>query len=100
LVARGFQDMGTEDLMTSSPTAAKVSWRMIISACVARNWLPRTVDIKTAFLQGKAIGRPVFLKPPAEAMVPGDGCWKLVKSVYGLGDAPRLWFETVRDFLI
>ena len=69
-MAGGSQDMGAEDLLTALPTAAKVSWRMLVSTCDIRNWKPRTVDIKTDFLQGKAIGRPVFLWPPLEAGVP------------------------------
>ena len=45
LVGRGFQDVGVEDLLTVSPTAGKTSWRMIISACVIRNWIPHTVEM-------------------------------------------------------
>ena len=57
------------------------------------------MDIKTAFLQGMCFERDVFVVPPAEAGVKKGYIWKLRKCVYGLTDASRVWYLTVRKEL-
>ena len=55
------------------------------------------VDVKAAYLQGNAIEREVFLKPPPEY---DEGMiWKLKKTVYGLCDAARAWYLRVKEKL-
>ena len=44
--------------------------------------------------------REVFLIPPKEAECSKDTLWKLNKTVYGLNDAARSWYFTVRNCLI
>ena len=63
-------------------------------------WTCRSMDIKTAFLQSKQIDRLVYLEPPHEAKVPPGYVWKLSKCVYGLTDASRSWYLTVKDELL
>lgn len=60
-------------------------------------FVPRTVDVRTAFLQGMPLDRPhaVFVQPPPHAKVPAGIVWKLRKCAYGLTDAPRRWYESV-----
>ena len=58
------------------------------------------MDIETAFLQGKNFDRQVYLSPPSEASVPEGYLWKLCKCAYGLSDASRTWYLTVRDELM
>ena len=61
--------------------------------------------MSTAFLQGKPrdqerLGR-LFLEPPSrplEGVEPGS-LLEVVKSVYGLPDAPRAWWEELTEFL-
>ena len=53
-------------------------------------WNLSSIDIKTAFLQGKKIDRTIIIKPPKEAQT--NKLWKLNKCVYGLTDAPRCWY--------
>ena len=51
------------------------------------------MDVQAAYLQGNAISRLVFLKPPKEF---DDGSlWQLNKTVYGLCDAAREWYNKV-----
>ena len=52
------------------------------------------MDLKTVFLQGKSIERDVFIKPPKEANT--NKLWKLNTTVYGLCDAPREWYLSVK----
>ena len=55
------------------------------------------MDVETAFLQGKDLTRDIFVKPPREANT--DSVWKLNKSVYGLNEASKHWYERASDEL-
>ena len=57
-----------------------------------------TIDIKSAYLQGHRINREVYLQPPPEFF--RGKVWKLKKTVYGLRDAARAWYDTVREELV
>ena len=53
---------------------------------LSHKWEIKSLDIKSAFLQGQPINSEIFLKPPKEAGA--DKLWKLLITVYGLCDAP------------
>ena len=96
LVARGFEENTTE-LRRDSPTCSRESVRILLSVAASKQWLCHVVDVKAAYLQGNAIEREVFLKPPPEY---DDGMiWRLKKTVYGLCDAARAWYLRVKDEL-
>ncbi|VDI80197.1 Hypothetical predicted protein, partial [Mytilus galloprovincialis] len=59
-----------------------------------------SIDIKAAFLQGKEIDRIIFVKPPNELSSDKPVAWKLNKCVYGLIDASRNWFLSVKRELL
>ena len=97
LVARGFEEDSSE-LQKDAPTCLKESVKILISIASAKNWKLRSLDIQSAYLQGKPITREVYLKPPPEYY---DGhIWKLNKTVYGLSDAARNWYNQVREQLL
>ena len=56
------------------------------------------MDIKAVFLQGKTIETNVYLKPPKETQT--EKIWKLYTTVYGLCDAPRTCYLSVKQELI
>ena len=85
LVARGFEEV--ENLITDAPTCASESLKMGLTIIQRNGWECQTIDIKTAYLQGKNIEREVFVKPPKEART--EKIWKLNRTVYGLKDAAR-----------
>lgn len=97
LVVRGFEeiDPGKSD----SPTAAKATLRTFLAIASNEGWACESIDIKAAFLQGKAIERDIFVKPPKDLLKPGV-IWKLNKVVYGLDDAARNWYFSVKEELI
>jgi hypothetical protein len=64
LVAQGFQDPDKDSLTCAAPTAHKSTFRLVLAICATEQWAPRSIDIKTAFLQGMPITRDVFLRPP------------------------------------
>ena len=97
LVARGFEE-DSSDLQKDSPTCLKESVKITLSIASAKSWEIRSLDIRSAYLQGKEMEREVFLKPPPEF---DNGClWRLQKCVYGLSDAARSWYVRVREQLL
>ena len=97
LVARGFEEDQTQ-LTKNSPTCTKDSFRLLLSVLSSKSWKIHSLDIKSAFLQGKPLNRTVYLKPPKEANT--SKAWKLKQAVYGLSDAGRHWYDRVKiEFL-
>ena len=97
LVARGFEEENC--IRSDSPTVDQSSIRMILAICVAMGWKVKTTDIKSAFLQGRALDRDVFLIPPREAGLEPGKLWKLNHCLYGLNDAARQFYYSVVDEL-
>lgn len=97
LVARGFEE--EDGLQVDSPTASKEVFRLFLALTATKGWKCQTIDIKSAFLQGKEIERETYLKPPKDLQEDGV-LWKLNKVVYGLPDASRHWYLSVRNCLI
>jgi hypothetical protein len=94
LVAKGFQE-NTETLRKDSPTCTKANLRTLLTLSVNNNWRVKSIDIKSAFLQGRLIQRELFVKPPAGI---SDGkLWRLKKCLYGLNDAARVVFKSKRN---
>ena len=97
LVARGYEE-DSKHLLKDSPTCSKQSFRLMLVIISSNNWICHSIDVKTAFLQGKPINRDVYLMPPKEFKREGF-IWKLNKCVYGLNDASRTWYLRVREEL-
>ena len=96
LCARGFEE--DHEFRTDSPTCSREGLRIGLSLIAARKWSIQSIDVKTAFLQGKDLERTVYVRPPKEAHT--DKIWHLRKCVYGLSDASRYWYLKVREELI
>ena len=99
LVARGFEEINNKQIPKDSPTCGKESLRLIIAIIAHNRWRPRSMDIKTAFLQGQKIQRDIFIRPPKEAGCSGK-VWHLQKCVYGLGDASLYWYNKVKSVMV
>lgn len=98
LVARGFEE--SHQIRTDSPTGGKEVLRIFLSLMASKNWKCNSIDIKAAFLQGDNFEREVCLRPPKEADCSERVLWKLNKCVYGLNDAARVWYFTVKTLLV
>ena len=97
LVVRGFEE-DTSELETDSPTCSKEMQRILITIAAAMGWKIKTMDVKCAYLQGNKIQRLVYVRPPKE-FAQGH-IWLLKKTVYGLSDAARSWYNKVLETLI
>lgn len=76
LAVRCFEDPDRDSVDSTSPTVSRASLRVVFSAMATHGFLPRTVDVRTAFLQGMPLDRPtaVFVQPPPQARVPRARC--------------------------
>ena len=67
LVARGFEEANST-VLTDSPTCSKESLRLIFTICASKSWKIHSLDISTAFLQGKSIDRKFTYCPLLKQM--------------------------------
>ena len=88
LLAHGFQEM--QDLRKDSPMCSRESVRLTFAIIAAMSWKLKSLDIKTAFLQGQTIDRTIHVLPPPEAET--QALWKLRKCIHGLADAPQCFY--------
>ena len=88
-VGRGFQDAQKYDLQTDSPTATRYGFRVASQHAASMYWDLLHLDLKTAFLQGETydLDRRYLVG-------------LCTRSVYGLADAPRRWWNGLDKFLI
>ena len=91
LVARGFKEDCLQNIDKESPTCSKDSLRTLFTVAAQNDWCLKSIDIKTAFLQGNLLNRDVFIQSPPEAKCHQNCIWKLNKCVYGLCNASLKW---------
>jgi hypothetical protein len=94
-VAKGYaQQYGINYDKTTAPTARLESFRTIAHLAVTLNWDLKQYDIKTAFLHGVLpLDESMFMEQPPGFECPGkeDWVWQLLKSIYGMKQASRVW---------
>ena len=98
LVARGFEE-DSSDMRTDSPTCNRESLRLVFVVASINSWKMQSIDISAAFLQGKPIEREIYLRPPQDICSKSE-VWHLKRCIYGLNDAPRSWYERVKEVLL
>eukprot|EP00798_Chlamydomonas_sp_ICE-L_P018061 gene18061-biopygen27012 len=96
-VARVFlQREGIDYDLTFASATSKTTLRVFLAGMVHRKMFPRQLDIKTAFLNATLEeGLDLYLAQP-EGFEVGKGLVsKIIKSLYGLKQPPRLWSAEV-----
>ena len=95
LVAKGFtQTYGVDYQETFAPVAKINTIRILLSLAVNFDWSLHQLDVKNAFLNGE-LEEEVFMCVPLrfENVYGLDKVCKLKKSLYGLKQSPRAWFD-------
>uniref|UniRef100_A0AAV1VDY6 Polyprotein n=2 Tax=Peronospora matthiolae TaxID=2874970 RepID=A0AAV1VDY6_9STRA len=100
LVAKGFrQKYGIDYTETFSPVVKYVTLRMVIAITKHFGWPLDQLDVVTAFLYG-VMKEKVFCAVPEGVRMEGDfDCLELIKAIYGLKQASRVWNETFDEFI-
>lgn len=100
LVVKGFhQRPGIDYSETFSPVIKPTTVRLMLSVSVNNGWSIRQLDINNAFLQGHLSEDVYMSQPPGfiDKDYPSYVC-KLKKSIYGLRQSPRVWYQELHNF--
>jgi hypothetical protein len=102
LVAKGYaQVVGLDFEETFAPVARLESIRILLAYAAHHSFKLFQMDVKSAFLNGPIKEEVYMEQPPGfeDDRYPDHVC-KLSKTLYRLKQAPRAWYECLRDFLI
>jgi histone deacetylase 1/2 len=100
LVAKGFlQVQGVNYEETFAAVAQMKSFRIIMAYAATQGWEMLQIDVNNAFLHS-TLDYEVYMKfPPGYDGLAGK-CLLLKKSIYGLKQAGRDWFSSLRNELL
>jgi hypothetical protein len=97
-VAKGYaQRYGIDYDKTTAPTVHLESFRALLHIAASLGWDIQHFDIKTAFLHGVLPeNETMYMEQPPGFEAPGKEDWvmKLMKSIYGMKQASRVWNRT------
>ena len=106
LVAQGFtQKPGIDFNETYSPVMSGTTFRYLISMAVQNRLSMQLMDVVTAYLYG-SLDSDIYMKVPDGISVPNNSakrnmyCVKLNKSLYGLKQSGRMWYNRLSEFLL
>ena len=70
------------------------SIRLLLSMVAMSSWLLYQLDIKNAFLHGD-LADELYIEQPPEFVAQGESglVCRLRRSLYGLKQSPRVWFD-------
>jgi hypothetical protein len=99
LVARGFtQKHGVNYEETFAPTIRLDAMRIILALAAKKGWKVHQMDAVAAFLAAR-LREEIFMKVPIELQQYFGKYVQILKSLYGLKQAARMWYLLVSDFL-
>eukprot|EP00913_Durusdinium_trenchii_P021584 g20282.t1 len=100
LVVPGHRDPDLGGFRTDAPTVGATATKIAKAIAQARGWVLWSFDVTTAFLSGERTDREIYVRAPPEGLsktkqmeaVTGGQLFRVLKSAYGLTEAPRLWY--------
>ena len=94
-VVQGFKDKLLLSLRTDAPTVHKTTIALICQYAASMSWKLSAADVEAAFLKADEQDRELYAEVPPEGLpgVPAGSLIRLLKAVFGQGDAPRRWYQ-------
>jgi hypothetical protein len=106
LVAQGFMQRPVIDFNeTYSPVINGITFRCLISQAIQKHISLQLMDIVTAYLY-RSLYSDIYMKVPDGISIPSTNanrnmyCVKLVKSLCGLKQSGRMWYNRLKAFLL
>ena len=106
IVGKGFQEMYDDKLRRDSPTCSQLLVNLVCSLASSKKMKLKAGDVKGAFLQGVKIDRELYFRMPRNMgnvklkhTEPGS-LFLLKKAIYGVNDAARKWYMSLRTILM
>ncbi|GKC24222.1 retrovirus-related pol polyprotein from transposon TNT 1-94, partial [Tanacetum coccineum] len=102
LVAQGYtQEEGIDYDEAFAPVPRIEAIRLFLAYALFKYFAMYQIDVKSAFLYGK-IEEEVYVCQPPRFEDPEfpDRVYKVEKTLYGLHQAPRAWYETLSTYLL
>jgi hypothetical protein len=107
LVIRGFEQRnGIDYNETFAPVAKFVTIRVLLAVAAAKDWEIHQMDVKTAFMNPR-LKEEVYMAFPEgysefcpEPRDTSKGVLRLLKTVNGLKQAPKAWYEEIHGFFV
>ena len=86
---------------TAAPVMSQLELRLLTSLAIFNKRSLKNCDVKQAFVQAHLPPTEhYFVKPPIGCPKSAPGTyWKLLRSLYGLKRAPKLWYEQLSSHL-
>ena len=94
------QKKAINELDTYSPVLQWLTVQLMLLMSIILKLSTRSTDFSNAFAQADMKGEPVYISPPPRmGGFPKDHILQLNKSLYGQADAPRMWYNKLREGL-
>ena len=100
LVIKGFRQVYGRDYdETFAPVARYESLKIVLAMATILDMEVHQMDVCTAFLNGKLEEEIYMVEPEGHTTGQTNVC-KLLKSLYGLKQAGRIWYQLLHSFLV
>lgn len=86
---------------TFAPLTRLDTIRTLIALTDKKIWKLYQLNVKSAFLNG-VLNEEIYVDHPEGFIVPGSEhkVYKLIKALYSLKQAPRVWYEEINPYLL
>lgn len=87
------------DIETFAAVVNMTMVKIFFLVVAAQNWECRQYDFEAAFLNGEMNTRAAYVRQPPGFEDGTNRVYKLLKTLYGLRDAPLAWFRQVTELM-